>query len=549
MFYATKIKQVSGDKAIDERGKILSFIGYLPVTVGDMVFTDGAVIFGNVKVKGGYSVFEEDRAGVPVLGEENLRGFFKTNGRYRKYKIAGENWLVNGKEKFFHDTSEEKILDAEISLNEDGVYTITKESIKIKDASSVDYKKWRNELFIECFLIIKKDGTEKERIALSTLLKPAEDFALGYVNFFEIPEHEPKDYISVTADICNAKIMPDGSWKILVECSVDVERVYNCINKILDLGTREETSNRGKFPSDFPWGGSREEIAEAFRKIGCTEVTVNEVIYDGELAKEIYNIVYDDLRPWSWHEWIITYGASGEIETKITATNKHGVTTASCTFLLEFSSDGSIEKCAESTYCEPLYMQEYEESLSPPAEEGTFPQVEISYTSEKLSGGYHWEFSIYNMRGLALMKHLEEDNRQYTPVSTVYYTYDSSKLPEAPVYNERFYNAKESFTFPIQDGYHAKIIPQLQLSGNRMEFCFGGVYDSEGKLVISNGFTSTDANTWNMSIAPLNDKTFLFGIHDSDFYRINAEGGATKINSQFKNFRLRELKDIRKAKT
>ena len=52
MFYATKIKEVAGDKAVDEQGKVLSFIGYLPVEVGDTVFTDGTIIFGNATPKG-----------------------------------------------------------------------------------------------------------------------------------------------------------------------------------------------------------------------------------------------------------------------------------------------------------------------------------------------------------------------------------------------------------------------------------------------------------------------------------------------------------------
>ena len=41
MFYATKIVSVGNGYVVDDRGNTLYFAGYLPVKVGDTVFTFG----------------------------------------------------------------------------------------------------------------------------------------------------------------------------------------------------------------------------------------------------------------------------------------------------------------------------------------------------------------------------------------------------------------------------------------------------------------------------------------------------------------------------
>lgn len=571
MFYATKIKQVSGDKAIDERGRVLSFVGYLPVTAGDTVITDGTVIFGNVKVKGGYSIFDDTLSGIPVLGSryllslynsENLKGFFCTNGKYKKYEIAGENWFVNGRTKYFHDIGEKTILDAEISRHESGIenglYILTKDSFQVQpNEYQYDYVFEQNEILTECELVTKKDSVEKKRVKFSTLLENAKALAMKYVQMVEVPEHEPEDFVSIYADLHNTKIMPDGSWEILIQCRIYVVRRFKRTNKILNFETTSTKSGSdGLFPSDFPWGGTREEIADAFRQIGCSEITTNQIIYNNNLAQAIYNVVYDDIRPWSWDELIITYGTSAEIGTKNEETDKYYNTTANCYFLLKISSQGDIEKCCEQSYCTPLDMpitdytfHEEHETLQPTGDKDTYPYISSRSISQILTGGYTWQFNIYNFRGTVIRDQFYEQEQSYTKVAQITYVYDSSKLSGTPLYNKWFREINENFTFPIQDGYRAKILPYYRSSSGDFAFNFDGVYDSKGKIVISKGLTSTDANTWNMSIVLLKDNTFLFGIHDRDLYKLTTSGVATRISSDLKNFRLRELKDMRKAKT
>lgn len=133
MFYATRIKSVGEGIAVDVQGRTLSFIGYLPVEVGDTVYTDGNIIFGHVPPKGGSNMPDES-SGIPVLGEEYLgdnnqkemRGYFNKRGVYKASRIAGDDWIVNDKKKYFHDTKiqNEKIIDAEVSADGE-IYLVT----------------------------------------------------------------------------------------------------------------------------------------------------------------------------------------------------------------------------------------------------------------------------------------------------------------------------------------------------------------------------------------------------------------------------------------
>ena len=64
-----------------------------------------------------------------------------------------------------------------------------------------------------------------------------------------------------------------------------------------------------------------------------------------------------------------------------------------------------------------------------------------------------------------------------------------------------------------------------------------------------------DAHKRNMSIIKLKNGTYLFGVRedvqrnlDGALFKIKSDGTIEKLGDGFKNFRLRELKQIRKAK-
>jgi len=116
MFYSTTIKSVGYGGALDIYGNWLTFIGYLPVQVGDTVFTDGTVIFGNVPPRSSVTNIALEASGIPVLCA-NLRGYFNKYGVFKSYSIAGELWIVNSNEIFAHDLSydDNEIIDTFIS--------------------------------------------------------------------------------------------------------------------------------------------------------------------------------------------------------------------------------------------------------------------------------------------------------------------------------------------------------------------------------------------------------------------------------------------------
>lgn len=128
MFYVTTIQSVRGNLAVDTQGKALSLIGYLPVQAGDSVFTDGTVIFGHAPPKGETILLDEELSGIPLLGDScllndgELRGYFTRQGKYKQFKVFQDDWIVNSEKDFAHGNdfqSDEKIIDAEITANGD----------------------------------------------------------------------------------------------------------------------------------------------------------------------------------------------------------------------------------------------------------------------------------------------------------------------------------------------------------------------------------------------------------------------------------------------
>ena len=76
MYYQTRIRKIySGGGAIDVQGKKLSFIGNLPVQEGDIVWTDGNVIFGHANI-GDTPLISINAGGIPVLDGDTLQGYF-----------------------------------------------------------------------------------------------------------------------------------------------------------------------------------------------------------------------------------------------------------------------------------------------------------------------------------------------------------------------------------------------------------------------------------------------------------------------------------------
>ena len=123
MYYQTKIKSLIAGGAIDTSGKRLQFIGNNPAQVGDMVWTDGRVIFGHTPIRGTPLMFA-DEPKIPVLGDD-WRGYVKSTGKFRGCDIADDAWIVNNDKYFYHGAEDSaKLLDAEITA-EGELITVT----------------------------------------------------------------------------------------------------------------------------------------------------------------------------------------------------------------------------------------------------------------------------------------------------------------------------------------------------------------------------------------------------------------------------------------
>ena len=116
MFFKTQIQKVNLNSAVDVSGRNLVFAGNLPCQAGDFVWTDGNVIFGHMQPQATPFFFDDSTSGVPVL-TDTLRGYFNKSGKFKSYSIANDSWIVNDQKIFAHGNSD--IYDAEISFSGD----------------------------------------------------------------------------------------------------------------------------------------------------------------------------------------------------------------------------------------------------------------------------------------------------------------------------------------------------------------------------------------------------------------------------------------------
>lgn len=513
MFYATKIQSVSNGVAVDEHGRTLRFIGFLNVKAGDTVYTDGRVIFGNVKPKGGSDVVDEP-GGIPALAD-NLRGYFTKNGRYCRYKIAGEEWIVNGKKNFFHDKDADQIIDAEIAVEEGketGVYLVEKIT--------------RGETDYECELIIRKNELEISRIKMRELSEAAETLAKSYVEIVDVPNHTPEDLIDVQAWLRNFKILPDGSWTALVEYDITAERRFEgrdvYINTIDNTVT---TYDEGLFDDSFD---------------------------ENKLPGALKHTIFDTYRPIRWYEETTSYNV---IETLYEVPHdKTYDTTAHCKLIFKFSSDNDPQKIFEQSEFTPFEMEENEYKIYPggvPDDIKEFsrkhiPQTDtFPYPASRVvlrrypTGGTYYEFIIYGLRIGVPVESVIEDNRQFSGWVAEVLHYDSRTLPDAPDYkNGKF--EYDSFSFPVQDDFAA------QFSYDEDE----DVWHLDSVTLDGTEIFSVEVDNplqANLSVIPLR-RGYLFGVRHDKLYSIDENGTAAQRGYNFKNFRLRELKKMSRAK-
>ena len=126
MYYQTTLREVGIGSAIDVQGKRLMFLGNFPAQVGDVVVTDGQVIFGHASVEN-TPIIPAIQSGIPIEGYGEFRGYIDQDGIFKNYHVALADWIVNNDKIFKHglQNEETKVIDAEISDSGD-LYVVTK---------------------------------------------------------------------------------------------------------------------------------------------------------------------------------------------------------------------------------------------------------------------------------------------------------------------------------------------------------------------------------------------------------------------------------------
>lgn len=505
MFFQTQLKTIGAGGAVDMQGRRLAFIGYLPCKAGDWVFTDGNIIFGNSPPKGSPTPATEQPSGIPVLSDD-LRGYFTSRGKFKSYKIAGSDWIVNDEKIFAHDSDASNIIDAEIA-DDGGVYTVEKIIEEIGgtpiggnngvlfyryysdepqfyvlghqqrylsminfDTNSLapNTRKENSVYWVGDFIpeyvksdsvikqpviIIRKDGKEIQTITMQDLVARVEDFALQCAY---VPLELPEQHINAHAQLLNFKILPDGSWIALIIAEVGAER-----------DVREDDKPSGKL--------------------------------------------------------------------------KMATVAAHLVALDKISSDGNCERITQYLKHFPFYrVTDVKTQLQGPipfvADRTTFPYNDGDNTAVE-----------FGSDGGAILSHA-------TGV-----VWNSRYMPNAPDYDAVYFNALEEFSFPVQDKYSAKFIPTESQSESQsvLSIALKGVFDKDDNRITGTAFLNEpDAHKWNMSIAPLKNGGYLFGIHKDTarevggfLYKVDRDGNIEQVGAGLKNFRLRELKKIGKSKT
>lgn len=233
MFYATRIQKAGDGRILDEKGKELRTLGHMPVADGDVVFNDGQNIFGDTFE--GTQLTSFKKPGIPVLGDEDLCGYFKRSGKYKEYQIAEGDCIVNDTKTYIH-LDGANYLDAEFVGDGAECYTAQTTASQpycatlrggSADGDSIEASD--NDLVINA-VDSKGNQQEKCRVPLQDLfeevLKSIEEATERYSeSFYETYAEDESLQVSIAPDVSlaakinNLKISPDKKVEMIYSTS------------------------------------------------------------------------------------------------------------------------------------------------------------------------------------------------------------------------------------------------------------------------------------------------------------------------------------------
>ena len=556
-FYPTKIKSVGIGTATDTSGRVLRFIGNLPCEAGDTVWTDGRVIFGNIVRKGG-TLIEPPPRGIPVVADWVITngttcGYFKSpSGRFKKKRIAEDSWVVNAKQTYEHGSG--AILDAEIAMTngvEDGLYVA-----RWAEGSQRKYVMQDNQKVADGEIVIDKDGQRVSSVRLrgkieDELKKELED---GCAVF----EHE-EDRVSTSAELQLFHVDTDGKWTAVVKVECEVRRKYNWVDTSLYYEKDWVDSKHEYIPIPADSGFRDDVIHNLAEEIRNRGIKYGFLLNEGETLEDclgrislgvaLANFFYNFSRP-CMIEMDYSHRAVVEGPTIVETPNSNE-SYIKLTRLLKFTSDNinspEIVSWNKKWDFRPVTVQRASTTHKALSTTEGYPEITV-VRSDPVTEYEYLETFVLSHLGIGLLSHDKQEN-----TSTVFYD-TLERLTYSPrAEKNHSYGDEEGtgeFTFPMQDGYYQKA--EERTSG--LVSC--AVYDSDDNLICgartggANGIIGVLSGRNNFAITPVgrgSPQSYLLGQREGALYRVT-DSQCTAVGSGLKNCRLREMKNINKAR-
>ena len=618
MFYATTVSKIYSGGVIDAQGKHLAFIGNLPVQEGDIVYTDGNVIFGNVSRRGNVLISPITKGkGIPVLGAD-LRGYYTKLGGFKPYPITGEDWILNSEKYYAHDIKE-NIIDAEISLdydgNADGVFTAEKAVQEIEDIpsddsfsqlpdyaafllsfSDCDFCNYDDNILKDCEIILSKDNQTVEQIAMAEITEHYETAISEIVSAIVAPNRDIEDHLQSRAKLLNFKLDTNGQWESLI--LVDI-----CA--IRSVGERQVTAL--KFETSFDTNYNEIILDQEELDLSNMGLPASLLARLENISTSLFGAYAVDVQKDFWSVSVVD-GDSSTLDgtqlfphhsflAKVTSDNLTPVTLADKQYPAFYMSGGNFFYVSNYTMIDEEYFTfeipwervhivglfaysagsywYVRESKADhrAAFQDDLPYIEEHLTQEEydaVSGNDSYDtWSAVNSYGLIRIELVADgysgesyavSTRARTWLINAEYNYHFTRHTIVRIIRRKglsnlltngditspVVDAVDSFTFPVQDDYQLKI---YQSSDEFLESVDAEILQDDDPIITQSELPDLSDNIFeaNMAICPLN-AGYIVGTHGKHLYTI-INNVVKEVDDELKNFRLRELDPISKAKT
>ena len=253
--YGTTVKSVGAGCVVDTDGRVLRMIGNYPVKAGDVVYTDGEIMYGHVPIRQQAKLHVSEK-GIPVYcwgdldGYGAIMGYFELNGMYHSYAYRALNTpvpsqVLNDERQFFYDavyhntTGENGRYPVDIEVDADGAgyyaavgKTSSADSVKAYHIVNAMYTKEGALVsgtvvlddYLEIYHISKDAGvysqTLIERIDLHDYL-PSVDYLVEKFNEYQsadsAPTENPIRLDSLITQLVDFRFVDrDGNWEMVL---------------------------------------------------------------------------------------------------------------------------------------------------------------------------------------------------------------------------------------------------------------------------------------------------------------------------------------------